>query len=131
MTTHYLIHDEILIIGKENSCRYYSLKDITNPEEIWKQEVRIIDPYGDHELSNYYPNDKWEIYNEDGESPAPGYKFPKYYARVINDASVWKYLKYKSWGDDPQEVRIFRKVYELKGGELPALSHRTESRYAW
>lgn len=127
----YLIIDEVMVIGKENTSRYKTIQETGNPKEIWEKEVRIVDSYGDHELSGYYPNDRWEVYDQDGKSPVAGYKYPKYYGRVLNDASVWKYLKYKSWGDEPQEVRIFRNVYELEGGELPALSHRIESRYAW
>ena len=126
---HYLIRDEIVVISKENASRYYTLKDVPNLEDVWKTSVDIIDPYGDHELKGYCPN--WEVYDEDGESPIPGYKTPRYYSRVINDPSVWKYFEYKSWGDVPQEVRVFRTVYELEGGELPMLSHCTESRYAW
>ena len=130
---HYLLIDEVVVLGKENNCRYKTAQTTENPEEIWKKEVKIVDPYGDHELSGYYPSN-WDVYDEDdedGESPVPGYRYPKYYARVLNDNSVWSHFKYKSWGDDPQEIRVFRKVYELEGGELPVLSHRTENRYAW
>ena len=130
-TTHYLLLDEIIVIGKENNCRYKTVQSVESLEEIWSKEVKIVDPYGDHELDGYYP-DNWEVYDEeDEESPVTGYRFPKYYARVLNDDSVWDHFKYKSWGDNPQEVRVFRKVYELEGGELPALGHRTENRYAW
>lgn len=130
-TVHYLILDEIIVMGKENNCRYKTIQSTENPEEIWKKEVKIVDPYGDHELSGYYP-DNWDVYDEEAEeSPVPGYRFPKYYGRVLNDDSVWNNFKYKSWGDNPQEVRVFRAVYELEGGELPALGHRTENRYAW
>lgn len=128
---HYLIIDEIVFLGKENNCRYKTAQSTENPGEIWNKEVKIVDPYGDHELAGYYP-DNWEVYDEEvGESPVPGYRFPKYYGRVLNDDSVWNNFKYKSWGDNPQEIRVFRKVYELEGGELPALGHRTENRYAW
>lgn len=127
---HYLILDEIVIIGKENNCRYKTIQETTTLEEAWKKEVRIVDPYGDHELAGYYP-DNWDIYDEEvEESPVPGYRFPKYYARVLNDDSVWDHFKYKSWGN-PREVRVFRAVYELEGGELPALGRRIENRYAW
>lgn len=125
----YLIIDEVMVIGKENTSRYKTVQETGDPSEIWKKEVKIVDPYGDHELEGYFP-DNWEVYDEDGKSPVTGYKSPKYYGRVLNDASVWKYLKYKSWGDEPQEVRIFRNVYELEGGELPALGHITENKYA-
>ena len=130
-TTHYLLLYEIIVIGKENNCRYKTVQSVENLEEIWKKEVKIVDSYGDHELSGYYP-ENWDVYNEeDGESPIPGYKTPRYYGRSLNDDSVWSHFKYKSWGDNPQEVRVFRAVYELEGGELPALGHRTENRYAW
>lgn len=127
----YLIIDEIVVLGKENNCRYKTLHSVESLEGVWSQEVRIVDPYGGHELAGYYP-DNWDIYDEEvGESPVPGYRYPKYYARVLKDDSVWDHFKYNSWGDDPQEVRVFRKVYELKGGELPVLGHITENRYAW
>ena len=128
---HYLVIDEVVVIGKENSCRYKTLQNTESLEDVWRLEVKIVDPYGDHKLSGYFPNNKWEVYDEDGQAPVSGYRLPKYYGRVIDDPSVWKYLEYKSWGDAPQEVRIFRKVYELEGGELPALGHITENRYAW
>ena len=132
MAMHYfLLVDEIMIIGKENTCRYKTVQQVSRPEDVWSQEVKIVDPYGDHELSGYFPNDKWEVYDKDGTSPISGYKLPKCYGRVLGDASVWKYLKYKSWGDEPQEVRVFRDVYELELGKLPTLVHRTESRYGW
>lgn len=129
--THYLLLDEIIVMGKENNCRYKTIQEVATLEEVWKKEVKIIDSYGDHELSGYYPKN-WDVYDEDDdESPIPGYKTPKYYGRSLNDSSVWDHFKYKSWGDDPQEVRVFRVVYELEGGELPALGHRTENRYVW
>lgn len=52
---HYLILDEIIVMGKENNCRYKTIQEVSTLDEVWKKEVKIIDSYGDHELSGYYP----------------------------------------------------------------------------
>ena len=128
---HYLILDEIIVMGKENNCRYKTIQEVSTLDEVWKKEVKIIDSYGDHELSGYYPKTGMFMTKMMMNLPSPVIKLLSIIGGSLNDSSVWDHFKYKSWGDDPQEIRVFRAVYELEGGELPALGHRTENRYAW
>ena len=85
--------------------------------------MKIVNPDGDYKLSGYFP-DNWEITEEIGGNPIPGYKLPKYSGSCIYDDSVWDHLHY-SCDNAPQEVGIFRTVYELEGGEMPILDYNT------
>lgn len=124
---HYLIIDEIAVFGETTTYKYHTFKDVAHLEDVWRESVDIVDPYSDHQLSGFIP-DNWEITEENGDSPVDGYRLPKYSGCSINDNeddSVWNYLHYTS-KDVPQEVGIYRTVYELEGGEMPISVHVIE-----
>ena len=128
MAVHYLISDEVAVFGEKVTYKYHTFKDVQHLEDVWETPVDIVDPYGDHQLSGFIP-DNWEITEESGSSPVNGYRLPKYSGCSINDNeddSIWGYLHCTSMKDVPQEVGIYRTVYELKGGEMPISVHVIE-----
>lgn len=130
MATHYLLFDEIMVIGKERSYTYKTLQDVDRLEDIWTKEVKIVGP-GDHEMPGFVVKD-WKLQPKaEDDRSFTGYRFPKYDGTAVLDDSIWAHLRYKSWGDEPQQVRIFRTVFELEGGELPIIMPTSVSRYAW
>ena len=128
-TLHYLVRDEIMVICAKNTYTYRTLQNAQTIKDVWKKEVKIVDPYACHELSGFYP-DNWEIGEENDTIPAPGYRYPKYRAfyKSSKDDPIDHIVSYDEYA---REVRVFRSVFELKGDELPVLDHTVRDRYAW
>ena len=126
-TVHYLIIDEVMVICTKNTYTYKTLHNVQHLEDVWKQEVKIVDPYGCHELSGIYP-EKWDITEKDGLAVAEGYRYPKYKGYSKWDDALERIISYDEY---PKEVRIFRTVYELEGGELPVIDHTVRDRSIW
>ena len=132
---HFLILDDIMVICKEETYYYHTIKDAQSLEDVWeKVSVDIVDPYGaPHKLSGFIPNN-WRVDKDEdnGYSPIKGYRYPKYRGTSMPDDSVWDHFISYTFGDDyPKEIRVFRTVYELEGGEMPILYHTTQNNYAW
>lgn len=135
MAVHYLVFDDIVVTCKEETYYYHTLKDAKSLEDVWeKVTVDIVDPdVAPHKLSGFIPAN-WKVENvkDNGSSPIKGYRYPKYRGTSINDDSVWNHLTSYTIGEDyPTEIRVYRTVYKLEGGEMPILYSTIKNTHSW